>query len=226
MLRFVLASKSPRRRFFLQKRGFVFHTFPVEISEFLDKNLSLELAVEDLAKRKAQALVQSQGLAGLGPTVILSADTIVAFKNEVLGKPKDQQDAFLTLQKLSGERHRVVTGYCLWNTQTSQIVTSHAVSEVQFRILTDQEIWDYVRSGDPMDKAGSYGIQSLARQLIRREHQLLDEAEGQELGSTFRFEGEDFVKSFTGTLENIAGLPIDDVEKHIKELGWQLPRKG
>lgn len=184
------------------------------------------MAVEDLARRKAQALVESTQLAPYLPAVILSADTIVAFEEQILGKPKDQEDAFLTLQKLSGKSHDVITGYCLWNTQTSQIVCDHSVSRVKFRPLTEEEIWDYVRSGDPMDKAGSYGIQSLARQLIRREHQQLDEAQGEELGSTFRYQGEDFVKEFSGTLENIAGLPIDDVEKHLQSLGWKVPRKG
>jgi MAF protein len=158
--------------------------------------------------------------------VVLSADTIVVYKNEVLGKPKDQEDAFQTLRKLSGEVHRVITGYCLWNTQTSQVVTGHGVSDVEFRKLSDDEIWDYVKSGDPMDKAGSYGIQSLARQLIRHRHEQLDKAEGAELGSTFRFEGEDFVKNFSGTLENIAGLPIDDIEQRLNQLGWKLPKKG
>lgn len=226
MLRFVLASKSPRRQFFLEKRGYVFHTFPVEISEFLDKNLRVELAVEDLAKRKAEAFVQSSEALKMAPMVVLSADTIVVYKDEILGKPKDQKEAFFTLQKLSGHKHRVVTGYCLWNTQTDQVVKGHEVSEVEFRQLSDEEIWDYVRSGDPMDKAGSYGIQSLARQLIRRKQHELDSVIGEELGSTFRFEGEDFVKNFTGTLENIAGLPIDEIEKKIQELGWILPRKG
>ena len=199
MLRFVLASKSPRRQFFLQKRGYVFHTFPVEISEFLNKNLRVELAVEDLAKRKAEAFVQSPEGLKMEPAVILSADTIVVYKDEILGKPKDQKDAFFTLQKLSGHKHRVVTAYCLWNTQTGQIVRGHEVSEVEFRSLSDEEIWDYVQSGDPMDKAGSYGIQS---------------------------EGRKFVKNFTGTLENIAGLPIDEIEKKLQELGWVLPKKG
>ncbi len=83
-----------------------------------------------------------------------------------------------------------------------------------------------MKSGDPMDKAGSYGIQSLARQLIRSQHRELDEAEGAELGSTFRYQGADFVKRFTGTLENIAGLPIDEIEEKIKMQGWQLPKKG
>jgi septum formation protein len=199
MMRFVLASKSPRRQFFLQKRGYVFHTFPVEISEFLDKNLRIELAVEDLAKRKAQAFVESPEGLKLHPSVVLSADTIVVYRDEILGKPKDQKDAVNTLKKLSGQTHRVITGYCLWNTQTGEKILGHGDSRVEFHPLSDEEIGDYVKSGDPMDKAGSYGIQS---------------------------EGRKFVKSFTGTLENIAGLPIDEIEEKIKLSGWLLPKKG
>ncbi len=184
------------------------------------------MAVEDLAKRKAQALVESPEGLKLHPSVVLSADTIVVYKDEILGKPKDQKDAFETLKKLSGQTHKVITGYCLWNTQTGEKILGHGVSLVEFRKLDEEEIWDYVKSGDPMDKAGSYGIQSLARQLIRSQHRELDQAEGEELGSTFRFQGTDFVKKFTGTLENIAGLPIDEIEEKIKLSGWQLPKKG
>lgn len=193
MLRFILASQSPRRSFFLQKRGYVFHTFPVELSEFLDKNLRLELAVEALAKEKAQALVESGRLDPLEPHLILSADTIVHFQGEVLGKPKDQEDAFKTLKKLSGQEHEVITAFCLWNTKENRAVTAHCSSLVKFRPLTDQEIRDYIATGDPMDKAGSYGIQSLGRH---------------------------FVEHFTGTLENIAGLPVDEVEKVMAQQGW------
>ncbi len=183
------------------------------------------MAIEHLAQRKAQALVESEAFKALHPALVISADTLVAFENEVLGKPKDQNDAFLTLQRLSGKQHRVLTGYCLWNSHNGEVVLGHSVSVVEFRKLSDEEIWEYVKSGDPMDKAGSYGIQSLARQLIQREHQQLAEAEGQELGSTFRYKGQDFVKSFTGSLENIAGLPVEEIEEKLKQLGWELPRK-
>lgn len=226
MLRFILASQSPRRRFFLEKRGYLFHTFPVEISEFLDKNLRVEDAVEVLAEEKAQALVESGRLAGMEPCLILSADTIVHFKEQILGKPKDQDQAFETLKTLSGQTHRVITAFCLWHLPSQKKVRGHAVSEVEFRDLQDEEVWDYVRSGDPMDKAGSYGIQSLARNFIRDNHISLDQAQGKDLGSTFRTNGLDFVKNFTGSLENIAGLPVEEIEKVIKREGWTLPVKG
>ena len=198
MFNLVLASKSPRRKFFLEQWGFVFDTIPIEISEILDKNLSIECAVEDLAKRKAQALVQSGKLKGIGTYLILSADTIVYQNGQEIGKPKDQEDAFRTLQRLSGTHHQVITAYCLWPYNSSPIV-GHSVSDVKFRSLSDQEIRDYIATGDPMDKAGSYGIQSLGRH---------------------------FVESFTGTLENIAGLPIQQIDQVIKNNHWDLATKG
>lgn len=196
MLSLVLASKSPRRKYFLEQRGFVFHTIPIEISEILNKNLSIECAVEDLAMRKAKALVESGELEAFKSYLILSADTIVYQNGQEIGKPKDQEDAFQTLKKLSGVQHQVITAYCLWPSTGSPIV-GHCISDVKFRLLTDQEIRDYIATGDPMDKAGSYGIQSLGR---------------------------NFVESFTGTLENIAGLPIHEIERVIQEQNWNVGR--
>lgn len=224
MMRFILASKSPRRSFFLRERGYFFHTFPVEISEFLDKNLNISEAVEDLAQRKARALVEGPDLDPKSHYLILSADTIVFHKGDVLGKPIDQQDAFQTLRRLSGDTHQVITAFCLWNTEVGKFVTSHCTSNVEFRPLTDDEIWQYVKSGDPMDKAGSYGIQSLAREFIRKNSHQIQTAKEEQLGSTFRTQGQDFVTNFTGSLENIAGLPIDEVEKVAREQGWEFPR--
>lgn len=212
MMRFILASKSPRRSFFLKKRGFSFHTFPVEISEILDENLSIERAVEDLALRKARALVEGGHLAPGQGYVILSADTVVYHQGRVLGKPQNEQDAFETLKSLSGQTHQVITAFCLFNTVTGDHLCDHETSEVTFRPLSDEEIRDYVATGDPMDKAGSYGIQSLASQFTGGEALKTD--------GTFQMKRRDFVLQFTGTLENIAGLPIDKVEQRLREKKW------
>lgn len=212
MVRFVLASKSPRRSFFLQKRGYLFHTFPVEISEILNENMSIESAVEDLAYRKAQALVASGTLDAQAQYVILSADTIVYHRGRVLGKPENPEEAVATLRSLSGQTHQVITAFCLLHTARGEFLTDHEISEVTFRELTEQEIRDYVATGDPMDKAGSYGIQSLAKGFALQ------------MGDPFAAERRDFVVQFTGSLENIAGLPIDLVEKRIQEKQWQLPK--
>lgn len=212
MVRFVLASKSPRRSFFLQKRGYLFHTHPVEISEILKENMSIECAVEDLALRKAMALAEANILEKGPEYVILSADTIVYHRGRVLGKPKNREDAVATLKSLSGQTHRVITAFCLYNSKTEDTILDHEVSEVTFRQLTDQEIEDYVATGDPMDKAGSYGIQSLAKGFSLN------------MGDPFEAERRDFVVQFTGTLENIAGLPVDLMEKRLAENNWQLPK--
>lgn len=181
------------------------------------------MAVEDLARRKAEALVEGGKLAPGADYLILAADTVVCHQNQILGKPKDQQDAFETLRRLSGDTHQVVTAFCVWNTREKACLTGHAVSEVMFRDLSDAEIWDYVRSGDPMDKAGSYGIQSLARNFIQTNSHLLKNADESQLGSTFRTQGQDFVVRFTGSLENIAGLPLDEIEKTVEKRGWKFP---
>lgn len=220
MMRFILASKSPRRSFFLQKRGYLFHTFPVEISEILDENLSIERAVEDLALRKAQALVEGSFLEPGLEYVILSADTIVYHEGKVLGKPQNEQDAFKTLKSLSGKTHKVITAFCLLNVKNNEFLCDHEVSEVTFRDLKDQEIRDYVATGDPMDKAGSYGIQSLASKFTGGTALQTDNS-----GKTFQMERRDFVLKFTGTLENIAGLPIDKVEQRLREKKWDVPKK-
>lgn len=213
MVRFLLASQSPRRRFFLQKRGYLFHTFPVEISEFLNKNLSIEKAVEDLALRKAMALVQTGILESKEEYVILAADTVVYHQGRVLGKPKDEEEAVSTLKELSGSTHKVITAFCLLHWPRQETVLDHEVSEVTFRTLSDAEIRDYVATGDPMDKAGAYGIQSLAKGF-----QL-------DMGDPFQAQRRDFVVDFTGSLENIAGLPVAKVEAALARKNWILPKK-
>ncbi|MCB9073286.1 MAG: septum formation protein Maf [Bdellovibrionaceae bacterium] len=209
----MLASQSPRRKFFLQKRGYLFHTFPVEISEILNENLSIENAVEDLAQRKAQTLVQSGKLEPGQEYVILAADTIVYHRGRVLGKPKDRAEAIETLTQLAGDTHQVITAFCLLHWPSGDFVTDHEVSHVTFRPLSQSEISEYVDTGDPMDKAGAYGIQSLAKGFSL------------EMGDPFQAERRDFVLDFTGSLENIAGLPIAKVESALAQKNWIIEKK-
>ncbi len=91
--------------------------------------------------------------------IIITADTIVFLDNKVLGKPKDEKDAFRMLLKLSGKTHQVFSAYCIYNTATGKTITEYVKTDVTFRKLTNQEIKDYIKSGSPMDKAGAYGIQ-------------------------------------------------------------------
>ena len=91
--------------------------------------------------------------------IIITADTIVVLNKEIIGKPKNRKDAVNILKKLSGKTHKVYTGYSIYNSVTKKIITDYEKTSVTFRILTQNEIKEYVNTGSPMDKAGAYGIQ-------------------------------------------------------------------
>lgn len=112
--------------------------------------------------------------------ITIGADTIVVIDNKILGKPVDKDDAVRMLSLLSGNMHRVVTGYCIIN-RDFKLILNHAVSEVTFRHLTKDEILAYIKTGEPMDKAGAYGIQFL---------------------------GSAFVSTVSGSYTNVVGLPL------------------
>ncbi len=195
----VLASKSPRRKLILEEAGYEFRTFPLEVSEILDKNLNEMEQISDCARQKAVAAAAQLKPLKLKDILILSADTLVLFGGQSLGKPQNDIEAIDTLKLLSGKTHQVVTGFCLYDLKTNRIVLGHSVSEVEFRVLDSQEIIRYVQSGEPMDKAGSYGIQGAAAA---------------------------FVKMYTGDLQNIIGLPLSDIERVIAENGWIIRKKS
>lgn len=194
----VLASQSPRRRELLQKAGFEFEIASVEISEIPNENLSLEAQIEDLARQKAEALVESSKLPKLPNILILSADTVVVIDDKILGKPRDLSESESHLRRLSGRTHQVITGVCLWDLVGEKKLVTHETADVTFRKLADDEIRSYVDSRDGMDKAGAYGIQSV---------------------------GATFISHLRGSLENVMGLPVALVERLIRENGWQVGRR-
>ena len=157
----ILASQSPRRKELLERCHIPFITEVADIDETLDSSLSLEQAMEDLAERKAEKIFEVHPDA-----VVIGADTIVVLDNEVLGKPADSEDAFRMLKALSGHTHQVMTGVCVMSKEKT--VRFCDSSDVEFYPLTDREIRDYVNTGEPMDKAGSYGIQGEGFFLIRK----------------------------------------------------------
>jgi septum formation protein len=148
----VLASKSPRRKKILTELGYSFIVCPAHNDEIFDLSLGLDEALKKVAKQKALE-VQDKYPSDL----IVSADTIVCFKNLILGKPKDEQDAISTLKMLSNHKHQVKTGVCVLYKEKA--IVHVETSDVYFKELSDTAILDYVHSGRCMDKAGSYGIQ-------------------------------------------------------------------
>ena len=158
----ILASGSPRRRELLNQMGLTFTVKPVDADESLTPGLSPREQVKLLSLRKAQAAAES-----FGPEpVILTADTVVVLDGKVLGKPANEEDAINMLTELSGRTHQVMTGVTVICGNHTRTFTE--VTDIHFRDLTDKEIRAYVATGEPMDKAGSYGIQGGAALFCER----------------------------------------------------------
>jgi len=161
-MRIVLASASPRRYELLRQAGFDFET---SISN-VDENIALHDPAE-LVKKLAFAKARKVAL-GYDDSIIIGADTIVYIDGEILGKPIDPADAFKILRKLSGRAHTVYTGLALIYTATGKYEVTVDTTEVYMRELSDEEINSYIATGEPMDKAGAYGVQGRAGMFVKR----------------------------------------------------------
>lgn len=155
----ILASQSPRRKELLEKCGFPFITEPADIDETLNNALSLEEAIQELAARKAEHIFKNHEDA-----IVIGSDTIVTIDGEVLGKPKDEADAFAMLKKLQGRTHSVITGIAIFTNEEKW--TDVSVSHVTFDKMDDAEIENYIATGECSDKAGAYAIQGYGGRYI------------------------------------------------------------
>lgn len=180
-MRVILASASPRRRELLSRIIEKFEIIPAKGEEKADSSAPPVKIAEKLAEAKCDEVFLSHG--GL----VIGCDTIVVFENKVLGKPANEKQAEETLEMLSGKTHSVVTGVCV-RYEDEKIVKCET-TKVTFNNLSEDFIKNYVKSGSPMDKAGSYGIQD-----------------------------EGVVASFEGSYTNVVGMPVELVEKLIKEV--------
>ncbi|MGK2961173.1 MAG: Maf family protein [Gemmatimonadaceae bacterium] len=157
----ILASSSPRRRELLKLVGLVHTVRPADIDELPLPGELPEAHAERLAREKAEAVATSNR-----DDLIIAADTIVVLDDEILGKPRDEAEARKMLSRLSGRTHVVVTGMaCSLGGRTVSGVENVSVT---FRYLTEVEIDAYVATGEPMDKAGAYGIQGYGATIVRR----------------------------------------------------------
>lgn len=181
----ILASKSPRRKELLSEMGITFDIYSKVIEEHLDPDVEPARAVEKLAEEKAQAVFDE-----CLDAIVIGADTVVCVDHEILGKPKDREDAQRMLEKLSGSTHQVIGGVALLSKE-KRIVFS-CVTTVHFYELSEEQILAYIDSNEPMDKAGAYGIQGLGKQ---------------------------FVEGIEGDYFNVVGLPVSRVLRALKEFG-------
>lgn len=162
-MRLVLASGSPRRRELLARLGL---EFDVAVSGELESETE-RLGADPVRAAGLASQAKALAVAGMRPEdVVLGADTIVVLDEKILNKPASPADAHRMLQSLSGRRHRVITAVAVVGGGRRE--TGHAATDVWFRELTSSEIEWYVRSGEPMDKAGAYGIQGLGAALVER----------------------------------------------------------
>ena len=161
-MKIILASQSPRRKELLERMGIRdFETISPNVDESAFHGLPPEELVRRLSAEKAAAVA---GRAG-EDAIVIAADTVVALEGAVLGKPADELDAFKMLSALSGVRHQVYTGVTVCRGGEKQ--TAHEVTDVTFRELSEEEIEHYIATGEPMDKAGAYGIQGYGALLIQ-----------------------------------------------------------
>lgn len=163
----ILASASPRRRELLAQAGFTFDVKPAHVNEDPHPGEDPIAYVVRLARDKAQSVFTQ--ISSEGPSqqqVVLGADTTVTLDGHILAKPEDAADAARMLRMLSGRTHRVITGVAIASATGTQVAAE--VTGVQFLTLSDEEIAAYIATGEPMDKAGAYGIQGYAARWIPR----------------------------------------------------------
>jgi len=172
-----LASKSPRRRKLLTQLNLKFKSFSVDMDEKICKNEIPSRAVVRLSKEKLDLAKEK-----VQDGIIITADTIVVLNKMILGKPESKKDAYRILRLLSGKTHTVYTGYSIYNSANNKTITEYEKTKVTFRMLTDDEIEEYIQGGSPMDKAGAYGIQD-------------------DFGAVF-------IQKINGCYYNVVGLPL------------------
>lgn len=186
-MKVILASKSPRRVEILEK---IVKEFEVVQSNFdentIDFKGDIAKYVKDLSRNKAIEVSKRLN----EPSIVIAADTVVFQNGKVLEKPKNEEDAFSMLSSLSGNTHKVYSGICLINTYDDTVVTDCDCTEVRFSELNPRQIRNYINSGEPMDKAGAYGIQGL---------------------------GGAFVEGIKGCYYNVMGLPLNKLYKALED---------
>ena len=182
----ILASASPRRQELLKLAVKEFSICPADVDETLPEDIAAENAAEYLAVKKAKAVADDPG--HIFDSVI-GCDTVVLLDGEIMGKPRDINHAREMLTKLSGKAHKVITGVCICS--RGKQVSFSETTEVEFYPLSEKEIEDYIRTGDPMDKAGAYGIQS---------------------------EGCMLVKGIKGDFFNVVGLPVARLKRELDKM--------
>ncbi|MEM4397635.1 MAG: Maf family protein [Candidatus Woesearchaeota archaeon] len=187
----ILASKSPRRRKLLEDifgEDIIIHPSNIDENSIKEKDpirLAKKLA---FLKAKEVSKFYDRG-------IIIAADSFVVYKNKILGKPKDKKDAFNMLKLQSGKKTKVITGLCVIDLNKQKEYLTYDITEIKMTKMHDEEILNYIKTGDPLDKAGSFGMQS---------------------------KGSIFVEKINGCYSNVVGLPMPKLLKIIRKIGLKI----
>ncbi|MCI5727618.1 MAG: Maf-like protein [Clostridium sp.] len=187
-MKIILNSASIRRKELLAR---IVDDFLVRVSEFDENSVSFKGNVSNYVAEIALGKAKSAILEASYDDIIISADTVVSINDKILGKPKDEKEAYEMLKLLSGNMHRVYTGIAVINMKTGKILNDSEMTEVYFSDIDDEEIFEYIKSKEPMDKAGAYGIQG---------------------------KGGVFINKINGCYYNVVGLPLNKLNNMLKKI--------
>ena len=187
MKKIILASASPRRKEILEITGMEFEVCPGDYEEDLNLSMHPEELSRFLSRKKAECVSDKHDNA-----IIIAADTFISFNDKILGKPHNEKEAEKMLVMLSGEKHSVITGFTVLDTGSNKIMSKSVVTNVYLRTLTSSEITAYIKSKEPLDKAGAYAIQGL---------------------------GAVFIEKIEGDYFNVVGLPLFALAECLKKFG-------
>jgi septum formation protein len=197
-MQLILASSSLRRAEVLRNAGFVFEIRPAGVDETRLPHESAENYVRRVAQAKAHLVAQVARAAG-ERAIVIAADTIVLAEGQILGKPKDAEDARRKLRLLSGKTHEVLTALSVINILASNEALHVEKTRVEFLKMSEEEIENYIQTGEPFDKAGAYGIQGIAGRFATR---------------------------IEGCYFNVLGLPLSRLWTTLQALGWKEDGKA
>lgn len=187
----VLASQSPRRKWLLEQIGLEFDIIPSTFEENIEGKKFSRNLIEAMAFQKAKNVAENLDEEAL----IIAADTVVILGSKILGKPKDEADAENMLKQLSNKVHKVMTAIAVIDKYEEKTLINSTISKVKFKKLSEREIKDYIKTKEPMDKAGAYGIQAY---------------------------GSLFVEKVEGCYNNIVGLPLNLLSEMLKSFDITL----
>ena len=177
----------------MRNAGFVFEVRPADVDETRQAHEAAEAYVSRIAKAKAETVAQRVRAAG-ERAIVIAADTTVVAEGQILGKPRDADDARRMLRLFSGKTHEVLTALCVINIPTGKEALHVERTRVEFLKMSEEEIESYIQTGEPFDKAGAYGIQGIAGR---------------------------FATSIEGCYFNVLGLPLSRLWTTLQELGWK-----